>query len=256
MGSSRSRAWTRVACTGRRILNHCATREVPRDIFWSRVRKFWDLGLELDESRTTPRFLALAIRKMELSFMEMGKILLSFFYTLIFTENITLLLIKNTLMGDFNFHQDEITLPHETITKILWYNALQDPGHQATKDRGPWEMGNKVTLGLWPRASAWERRPGWAQQTPCIRVRVQGEHGTTCLKGDYKRGEHCTERDISWGLQPASLKYSVDKWPAQACEETTCSPGKQHLNGLEGRVRVAYKGLGIVSVLHQPDKKT
>ena len=56
---------------------------------------------------------------MELSFMEMGKILLSFFYTLIFTENITLLLIKNTLMGDFNFHQDEITLPHETITKIL-----------------------------------------------------------------------------------------------------------------------------------------
>ena len=29
MGSSRSRARTRVPCIGRRILNHCATREVP-----------------------------------------------------------------------------------------------------------------------------------------------------------------------------------------------------------------------------------
>lgn len=57
---------------------------------------------------------------MELPFTEMGKILFSFFYTLIFIENITLLPIKNTLMGDFNFHQDEITLPHETTTtKIL-----------------------------------------------------------------------------------------------------------------------------------------
>ena len=28
MGSSRNRAWTRVPCTGRWILNHCATREV------------------------------------------------------------------------------------------------------------------------------------------------------------------------------------------------------------------------------------
>lgn len=57
---------------------------------------------------------------MELPFTEMGKILFSFFYTLIFIENITLLPIKNTLMGDFNFRQDEITLPHETTTtKIL-----------------------------------------------------------------------------------------------------------------------------------------
>ena len=29
MGSSRTRARTRVPCIGRRILNHCATREVP-----------------------------------------------------------------------------------------------------------------------------------------------------------------------------------------------------------------------------------
>ena len=29
VGSSRSRAWTCVPCIGRRILNHCATREVP-----------------------------------------------------------------------------------------------------------------------------------------------------------------------------------------------------------------------------------
>ena len=30
MGSSRTRDWTHVPCTGRQILNHCATREVPR----------------------------------------------------------------------------------------------------------------------------------------------------------------------------------------------------------------------------------
>ena len=29
MGSSRTRDRTRVSCIGRRILNHCATREVP-----------------------------------------------------------------------------------------------------------------------------------------------------------------------------------------------------------------------------------
>ena len=29
VGSSRTRAWTRVPCIGRQILNHCATREVP-----------------------------------------------------------------------------------------------------------------------------------------------------------------------------------------------------------------------------------
>ena len=31
MGPSRTRARTRVPCIGRRILNHCATREVPGD---------------------------------------------------------------------------------------------------------------------------------------------------------------------------------------------------------------------------------
>ena len=29
VGSSRTGAWTRIPCTGRWILNHCATREVP-----------------------------------------------------------------------------------------------------------------------------------------------------------------------------------------------------------------------------------
>lgn len=32
---------------------------------------------------------------------------------------------------------------------------------------------------------------------PQVRARVQGENGTNCLKGDYERGEHSTERDIS-----------------------------------------------------------
>ena len=36
MGSSRTRARTRVPCTGRRILNHCATREVPAKHIWNK----------------------------------------------------------------------------------------------------------------------------------------------------------------------------------------------------------------------------
>ena len=30
VGSSQTRAWTRVPCIGRQILNHCATREAPK----------------------------------------------------------------------------------------------------------------------------------------------------------------------------------------------------------------------------------
>ena len=33
VGSSRTRARTRVPCIGRWILNHCATREVPTEVF-------------------------------------------------------------------------------------------------------------------------------------------------------------------------------------------------------------------------------
>ena len=33
VGSSQTRARTRVPCTGRQILNHCATREAPRRLF-------------------------------------------------------------------------------------------------------------------------------------------------------------------------------------------------------------------------------
>ena len=35
VGSSRTRDRTHVPCIGRRILNHCTTREVPRISFWS-----------------------------------------------------------------------------------------------------------------------------------------------------------------------------------------------------------------------------
>ena len=34
MGSSRTRAWTHVLCIGRRILNHCATREAHPILFY------------------------------------------------------------------------------------------------------------------------------------------------------------------------------------------------------------------------------
>ena len=41
VGSSQARARTHVPCIGRRILNHCATRGAPTDIYFS---PFWSLG--------------------------------------------------------------------------------------------------------------------------------------------------------------------------------------------------------------------
>ena len=53
VGPSQTKAWTRVPCTGRRILNHCATREAPdyicfsewynlilKCLYWKDTRKF------------------------------------------------------------------------------------------------------------------------------------------------------------------------------------------------------------------------
>ena len=37
VGSSRTRAWTRVPCVGRQTLNHCASRETLSLGFWSRT---------------------------------------------------------------------------------------------------------------------------------------------------------------------------------------------------------------------------
>ena len=56
MGSSRTRAQTRVPCIGRQILNHCATREVPvdslkhknstlKEIFRPWESEFWSLTI-------------------------------------------------------------------------------------------------------------------------------------------------------------------------------------------------------------------
>ena len=42
LGSSRTRARTRVSCTGRRILNHCATREVPGQSFLKKLYSMWN----------------------------------------------------------------------------------------------------------------------------------------------------------------------------------------------------------------------
>ena len=39
MGSSQTRARTRVPCIGRRILNHCATREAPELLTYKRQRE-------------------------------------------------------------------------------------------------------------------------------------------------------------------------------------------------------------------------
>ena len=39
MGSSCTRDWTHVPCIGRRILNHCASREVPGKSFLSRGKR-------------------------------------------------------------------------------------------------------------------------------------------------------------------------------------------------------------------------
>ena len=40
VGSSWTRAQTRVPCVGRRILNHCTTREVPRTSFLKPLDSF------------------------------------------------------------------------------------------------------------------------------------------------------------------------------------------------------------------------
>ena len=42
MGSSRTRAQTRVPCIGRQILNHCATREVLDLHFDKQIKKRWE----------------------------------------------------------------------------------------------------------------------------------------------------------------------------------------------------------------------
>ena len=51
VGSSRTRARTRVPCTGRRILNHCATREVPifsfPNLYAHGHSSSWCVGLSL-----------------------------------------------------------------------------------------------------------------------------------------------------------------------------------------------------------------
>ena len=43
VGSSQTRAGTRVPCIGRRILNHCTTREVPKQYFFDLIfsSKLW-----------------------------------------------------------------------------------------------------------------------------------------------------------------------------------------------------------------------
>ena len=51
VGSSQTRARTRVSCIGRQILNHCATREAPKLFFFKRdfmsTFKLPDFGVDL-----------------------------------------------------------------------------------------------------------------------------------------------------------------------------------------------------------------
>lgn len=51
--------------------------------------------------------------------MEMERFYFHSSDTLNFIKNTTFLLSKNALMGNFHFHQDGMTLPHETTSKIL-----------------------------------------------------------------------------------------------------------------------------------------
>ena len=45
VGSSQTRAQTRVPCIGRQILNHCATREALEQFFAQKNKKFWENGI-------------------------------------------------------------------------------------------------------------------------------------------------------------------------------------------------------------------
>ena len=62
VGSSQTRARTRVPCIGRQILNHCATREAPELFFFSTVNLSSNDGFIrcVDVSRRVPRGLDFA----------------------------------------------------------------------------------------------------------------------------------------------------------------------------------------------------
>ena len=51
VGSSQTRARTRVPCIGRRILNHCATREVPSPFFLIEVQLVYNIVLDSGYSK-------------------------------------------------------------------------------------------------------------------------------------------------------------------------------------------------------------
>ena len=48
--SSRTRARTHVSCIGRRILNHCATREAPK-LFYIRLSEEWKVIEKCDRTK-------------------------------------------------------------------------------------------------------------------------------------------------------------------------------------------------------------
>ena len=55
VGSSRTRARTRVPCIGRRILNHCATREALK-LFFKKKKRMWRRGGELQMGKNTGKY--------------------------------------------------------------------------------------------------------------------------------------------------------------------------------------------------------
>ena len=80
VGSSQTRAGTRVPCIGRQILNHCATREAPEKIFEEIiVENFPNMGKEIatqvqeaqrvpgriNPRRNTPRHIGIKLTKIK-----------------------------------------------------------------------------------------------------------------------------------------------------------------------------------------------
>ena len=55
VGSSQTRAGTCVPCIGRRILNHCATREVPKTLCVFCIGMYWHAGVVISLTLATLR---------------------------------------------------------------------------------------------------------------------------------------------------------------------------------------------------------
>lgn len=146
-----------------------------------------------------------------------------------------ILLSKHILMG--NFHQDGLTLPLKTTSRISQNNSFQGSGRQGVKGQDPRATGVKgaghpahfwrwcLGCGL----GVWARRLGWAKWLPSDSGNVAPP---VC------RSENCTDRCLGHLQTVPSSANSTHMWGL----------GKLHVDGLRGPALGAHTGLRMVYV--------